>query len=605
MHTLLALSPILVVFLLLVVLRWSAKAAMAVALTVTAALALTVWKTAPNVVAAAAANGVFTALTVLYIVFGAILLLNTLKESGAIRSIRQGFMDISPDRRVQVVIVAWLFGCLIEGSSGWGTPSAVGAPLLLALGFPAMGAVMSMLVIQSTPVSYGAVGTPILVGVKTGLDNPAFNDLVTGSSFQTTEAYLHQVGASVGLVHGIVGTLIPLILCGLLTRFFGAKRSFAEGLKVWPFALFAGVAFTVPYALTAHFFGPEFPSIVGAFVGLLVVVPLAKRGFLMPKEIFDFPERSQWEKNWMGSITQQDNHADAPTFSVFRAFSPYVIVIALLIITRTIPAIKAFVAKPDFALRWGEEGSQIIFGWNTFIWQNLLGSGINLKFEGMYSPGTVLIIAAIACIPIFKMDMKNFRRGWMDAGKTLIAAAPALMLSIPMVQVFINSQSADMSAVGALQSMPKVLAAGAAEMFSGMWPNVAPWIGSLGAFIAGSNTISNMMFSFFQFSTAQQIGLGFEQASLVIALQAVGGAAGNMISVHNIVAAAAAVGLINREGDIIRKTLIPMLYYVIQAGFIGQALITGSVVWWAVAIIAPLGFFFVMSKLSGTPEQNP
>lgn len=599
MYTLLALSPILVVFVLLVVLRWSAKSAMAVALAVTAAIALTVWKTAPNVVAAAAANGVFTALTVLYIVFGAILLLNTVKESGAIRSIRQGFMDISPDRRVQVIIVAWLFGCLIEGSSGWGTPSAVGAPLLLALGFPAMAAVMSMLIIQSTPVSYGAVGTPILVGVKTGLDNPTFNDIVAASPFQTNEAYLHQVGANVGLIHALVGTLIPLILCGLLTRFFGEKRSFIEGLKVWKFALFAGLAFTVPYALTARFFGPEFPSIVGAFIGLLVVVPLAKRGFLMPKEIFDFPEKNKWEEGWMGSITQDEHASNTPTFSVFRAFSPYVLVIILLIITRTIPAIKHFITVPEPALHWGEKGSEIIFGWNTFIWENLFNSGINLKFTGMYSPGTVLIATALLCIPIFKMDMKNFRRGWMDAGNTLIKAAPALMLSIPMVQVFINSQSADMAAPDALQAMPKVLAAGAADMFSGMWPNVAPWIGSLGAFIAGSNTISNMMFSFFQFSTAQQIGLGFDQASFVVALQAVGGAAGNMISVHNIVAAAAAVGLVNREGDIIRKTLIPMLYYVIQAGFIGQALITGSIIWWIIAIAAPFVFFGLMSKFSG------
>lgn len=597
MYTLLALSPILVVFLLLVVMRWSAKAAMAVALAVTAALSLTVWKTAPNVVAAAAANGVFTALTVLYIVFGAILLLNTLKESGAIKSIRQGFMDISPDRRVQVIIVAWLFGCLIEGSSGWGTPSAVGAPLLLALGFPAMAAVMSMLIIQSTPVSYGAVGTPILVGVKTGLDNPEFTNMVGQSSYQTVENYLLQVTASVGLVHALVGTLIPLILCGLLTRFFGEKRSFAEGLKVWKFALFAGVAFTLPYYLTARFFGPEFPSMVGAFVGLLIVVPLAKKGFLMPKEVFDFPARSKWEESWVGSIAE--GHADdgKPAFSVFRAFSPYFLVIALLVITRTIPAIKSFIAKPDLALRWGEEGSQIIFGWNTFIWQNLLGSGINLKFEGMYSPGTTLILVALLCIPIFKMDMKNFRRGWMGAGKTLIAAAPALMLSIPMVQVFINSQSAPDAAV-AMQSMPKVLAAGAADAFSAMWPNVAPWIGSLGAFIAGSNTISNMMFSLFQFSTAQQIGLGLDQASLVIALQAVGGAAGNMVSVHNVVAAAAAVGLVNREGDIIRKTLIPMLYYVLQAGFFGQALITGSLIWWGVALVAPVVFFTLMAKKS-------
>ncbi len=135
MHTFLALAPILTVFLLLVVMRLSAKLSMGAAYLVTALLALFVWQASGAMVAAATVNGIIVALTVLYIVFGAILLLNTLKESGAIRAIRQGFMDISPDRRVQVIIVAWLFGSLVEGSSGFGTPSAVGAPLLLALGF--------------------------------------------------------------------------------------------------------------------------------------------------------------------------------------------------------------------------------------------------------------------------------------------------------------------------------------------------------------------------------------------------------------------------------------------------------------------------------------
>ena len=161
LNTLLALAPIITVFLLLVVFKLSAKISMAIAYVVTALLAVFFWQAAPAVVAAATVNGMIVALTILYIVFGAILMLNTLKESGAIHSIRQGFMDVSPDRRVQVIIVAWLFGSLVEGSSGFGTPSAVGAPLLLALGFPAMASVMSILIIQSTPVSFGAVGTPL------------------------------------------------------------------------------------------------------------------------------------------------------------------------------------------------------------------------------------------------------------------------------------------------------------------------------------------------------------------------------------------------------------------------------------------------------------
>lgn len=158
----LALLPIATVFLLLVVLARSAKLSMGVAYLVTVATALLVWGTDLNKILGATVNGAVTAVSLLYIIFGAILMLYTLEESGGIRSIRAGFTSISPDRRVQAIIIAWLFGSLIEGASGFGTPAAIAAPLLVAIGFPAMAAVLVTLIIQSTPVSFGAVGTPIL-----------------------------------------------------------------------------------------------------------------------------------------------------------------------------------------------------------------------------------------------------------------------------------------------------------------------------------------------------------------------------------------------------------------------------------------------------------
>lgn len=521
-QTLLALTPIAVVFLLMVVLGRSAKLSMSSAYIVTALLALFVWKAPGAVVAAATVNGIVTAITLLFIVFGAVLLLNTLKESGALRAIRQGFMDISPDRRVQVIIVAWLFGSLIEGSSGFGTPSAVGAPLLLALGFPAMAAVMSVLVIQSTPVSFGAVGTPMLVGVRSGIDNKA--DVAQLIAPMQPMDYLLQIVSNVALIHAIVGFAIPLILCGMLTRFFGARQSFTEGLKAWKFALFAGLAFTVPYYLIARTLGPEFPSMVGALIGLVIVIGAAKKGFLVPKQSFDFPPLASWEKKWVGTLADDASDADssAPKFSVLRAFSPYVLVVALLILTRTIAPLKAFLTGPMTTLKIPA----------------LFGTSISPSAQFLFSPGFILILASLACIFIFSMKQGQYGRAVKSSAHTMIEAAPALLLAVPMVQVFINSASAD----GSMLSMPLVLAQGAAAVAGGTWPNVSPWVGSLGAFIAGSNTVSNMMFSYFQFSTAQQIGLNLDQSAVVVALQAVGGAAGNMICVHNVVAAGAALG---------------------------------------------------------------
>ena len=197
-----ALLPIATVFLLLVVLARSAKLSMGVAYLVTAATALLVWGTDLNKILGATVNGAVTAVSLLYIIFGAILMLYTLEESGGIRSIRAGFTSISPDRRVQAIIIAWLFGSLIEGASGFGTPAAIAAPLLVAIGFPAMAAVLVTLIIQSTPVSFGAVGTPILVGVNTGLSGQAIvEQTIAPMAFAD---YLVEIAVKVATLQGLI-----------------------------------------------------------------------------------------------------------------------------------------------------------------------------------------------------------------------------------------------------------------------------------------------------------------------------------------------------------------------------------------------------------------
>jgi len=157
---LLALLPIITVFGLIVLFRWPATKAMPVAYAITCILAFFVWKVPFLQITAASLDGLITAASILYIVLGAILLLNLQEESGAIFAIRGSMFLISPDRRVQAIIIAFLFGSFIEASAGFGTPAAVAAPLLVAIGFPAMAAVMVTLIIQSTCVSFGAIGTP-------------------------------------------------------------------------------------------------------------------------------------------------------------------------------------------------------------------------------------------------------------------------------------------------------------------------------------------------------------------------------------------------------------------------------------------------------------
>lgn len=554
--------PVVVVFLLLVVMRRSAKLSMLVAYLVTVGLALFLWGAPAARVAGATINGLVTAITLLYIVFGAILLLYTVQESGAIRSIRRGFMDISPDRRIQAIIIAWMFGSMIEGASGFGTPAAVAAPLLLAIGFPAMAAVMVTLIIQSVPVSFGAVGTPMLVGITTGLSNSP--EVATAIAPMTVADYVPVVGAQVALVHAVVGVVIPLLMVGMLTRFFGTSRSFAEGFRAWKFAVFAGLAFTLPYVLVARVLGPEFPSLLGGLIGLMIVVPAARAGWFLPSDRFDFPPRAQWGEGWQGKLESEeaDLGPGRRDIGLMTAWMPYVIVAGLLVLTRTIQPLKAWLTGPD----------------TTLVLRDLFGSGINAQAQFAYSPGTVMIVASLISVGLFRMRGRDYGRAWAISGRTMMAAAPALLLAVPMVQVFINSGSAQMP------SMPITLAEGMAAATGATWPLFAPIVGALGAFIAGSNTVSNMMFALFQFSTAQGIGLDLAGITTVVVLQAVGGAAGNMICVHNVVAASAVVGLTDREGDIIRKTLIPMVYYVLQAGLVGMALVMGGIWWLAAAI---------------------
>src|SRR5699024_2546652 len=148
-------------FIFLVLLRMSAVKGMSLSAVIIILLALTVWGMQGEVVVASILQGTHKALTILLILFGAIVLLNTLKNTGAVDRINQGFRNISADMRVQIVIVAFLFGAIIEGAAGFGTPAAVTGPLMMALGFNPMAAATIALIADSAPVPFGAVGTPV------------------------------------------------------------------------------------------------------------------------------------------------------------------------------------------------------------------------------------------------------------------------------------------------------------------------------------------------------------------------------------------------------------------------------------------------------------
>ncbi len=542
---LLAFSPILLAAILLVGLRWPAKRAMPLVYLLTAGIGLFAWEMSLNRVLASTVQGLIITLGVLWIIFGAILLLNTLKHSGGITAIRAGFATISPDRRIQAIIIAWLFGCFIEGASGFGTPAAIAAPLLVAIGFPALAAVMLGMMVQSTPVSFGAVGTPIIIGVNSGLDSASLGARLVeqGSSW---DLFLQQITSNVAIIHAIVGTVMPLLMVLMLTRFFGKEKSWKAGFEVLPFAIFAGLAFTLPYAATGVFLGPEFPSLAGGLIGLAIVTTAARFGFLMPKNTWDFADAKDWPSEWLGSVEMKLDQLTAKPMGTLRAWLPYVLVGLLLVISRVFPEVSAALKSV------------------VLVFPDLLGeTGIKADFMPLYLPGGILVAVVIATFFLHGMKLRDLGTAVGESSKVLLGAGFVLLFTVPMVRILINSGVN----ASALPSMPIAMAQWVADSVGSIYPLLAPSVGALGAFIAGSNTVSNMMLSQFQFGVAESLGIS---GALIVAVQAIGAAAGNMVAIHNVVAASATVGLLGREGTTLRKTVWPTFYYILLTGVIAM-----------------------------------
>jgi lactate permease len=195
-------------------------------------------------------------------------------------------------------------------------------------------------------------------------------------------------------------------------------------------------------------------------------------------------------------------------------------------------------------------------------WSDILGTGLSQGVQPLYLPGSIFLVVSLITVWLHAMTGQETKKAWADSVKMLVSPAFALLFAVALVRVFIDS---DVNESG-LASMPIELAEWVAATAGGAWPFFAAMIGALGAFVAGSNTVSDLMFSLFQYGVADRIEV---PRLVILGLQAVGGAAGNMITVHNVVAASATVGLVGKEGLLIRRTIQPMTYYVVFAGLLG------------------------------------
>ncbi|WP_435319907.1 L-lactate permease [Haloarchaeobius sp. TZWSO28] len=552
---LLAVLPLVAITVLMVGLYQPATTTMPIAWVTAAAVGFIGWGMSPDLIAAATIAGVFTATEILWIVFGAILLLFTLKESGAFDAINAGFSSISDDRRVQVVLLVFLMGSFIEGAAGFGTPAAIVGPLLVGLGFPPLAAVVVALTGNIMAITFGAVGTPLIIGLEDVFNkNTAIQEAINAEGMTVTQ-YVADAAVWAASIHAIVGIVLPFIGVAMMTRFFGEERSIKPALQVLPLTIFAWASFAIPYWLTAYFLGPTFPALLGAMVGLFITAGTLKAGFLLPDEEWDFAPREQWPSHWVGDIEPGESVSggdqtvaadggvvqESRDMSLGMAWAPYILTAALLVVTRVWTPLQRFLNE------------------NLVIaWSNILGTGLSGSFRTLYLPGAIFVFVSVITYLLHGMDGQEVKNSWQETTQKILPAVIALWFAVATVQIMINSGQA-----AGTDSMLVILSDFTANLAGGVYPFFSALVGAFGAFIAGSNTVSDILFGTFQFNAAQNIGV---PTQILVGAQAVGGAIGNLVAIHNVVAALAVVGLVGEEGRVIRLELIPLLYYAAMTG---------------------------------------
>ncbi|GAA0245835.1 L-lactate permease [Haladaptatus pallidirubidus] len=547
---LLAVLPLIAIAYLMVIQYWPATRAMPVAWVTAVGVGVVGWQMTPRWIAAATINGFITAASILWIVFGAILLLYTLKQTGAFDAINAGFASVSEDRRVQVVLLVFLLGSFIEAAAGFGTPAAVVGPLLVGLGFPPLAAVVVALTGNLMAITFGAVGTPLIIGLQDVFET---TDIATPAGTSVPE-WVAQIGVWAATFHVTIGVLLPFIGVAMMTRFFGEERSIKPALEVLPLTLFAWFTFAVPYWLTAYFIGPVFPGLIGSMSGMVFTVGALKAGFFHPDDDWDFAPQETWPTHWVGDIKPGETSPREGTIAadggvvtermpLWKAWMPYVLLAALLVLTRVWTPLTDFLT------------STLVLAWD-----DILGTGLDNDLSLLYLPGAAFVFVHLLTIPLQDMKPGEIKDAWVETGEKVMPAVIALLFAVATVQIMIQSGKA-----AGIDSMLTILSDATANFAGGVYPFFAALVGAFGAFLAGSNTVSDILFGTFQYNVAQNLGVS---RTILVGSQAVGGAIGNLIAVHNVVAALAVVGLVGEEGRVIRLELIPLAYYAVATGLL-------------------------------------
>ncbi len=525
LSALVAAVPLLTLFVLLGVVRMKAWQAGLISLAVSIVLAVAMFSMPVGQALLATSQGaVFGFFPILWIVINAIWVYNLTVASGHFDVLRRSFEKVSPDQRIQAIIIAFCFGALLEALAGFGTPVAITVVMLMALGFAPIKAATVALIANTAPVAYGALATPIvtLAAVTSGVSDDPRLDVDT-------------LGAMVGRQTPILAVFVPLVLVLVVDGKRGVKQT-------WLPALVCGAAFGFAQFVAANFISVPLADIIAALVGALAIVLLNR--VWQPSEIVT-SDRDQSEAReaarsggtaaggHAGSVATGDTEkVDDSGVEVAKAYAPYVIIIAIFSLMN-LPAIKAFFAEEPWTTAFAWPGLEVLNPSGDVV------ATTTFTFNWLPAAGTLMIFAGLLTMLVLKVSPAQALKTYVKTYDELKWAIVTVMAVLALAYV-LN-----------LSGMTVSLGAWLAQTGTA-FAVLSPILGWIGVAVTGSDTSANALFGALQVQTAAQAGL---DPVLMAAGNTSGGVLGKMVSPQNLAIAAAAVGLAGKEGDIFRKVI--------------------------------------------------
>ncbi|MDR2328216.1 MAG: L-lactate permease [Comamonas sp.] len=526
---LVALIPILFFFLALTKLRLKGYQAGTVTVVLALAVALLFYRMPVSAALASAVYGFFYGLwPIAWTIVAAVFLYKISVKTGQFDVIRSSILSVTPDQRLQLILVGFCFGAFLEGAAGFGAPVAITAALLVGLGFKPLYAAGLCLIANTAPVAFGAMGIPIIVaGQVSGVD--AF-----------------AIGQMAGRQLPFMTVLVLFWLMAIMDGWRGVKET-------WPAVLVGGGSFAIVQFLTANYIGPELPDITSAIVSLIALTLFLK--VWQPKRIFRFTPEAGEQAASAVPAAPVSSGAPLTAVAVIKAWSPFIILTAMV----TVWSIKPF--KALFAAG-GPLASTVINIPVPFL-HNLVEKtppvvaaaapyGAVYTFNWLLATGTAILIAALITIAFTRLSPSKAVATLAETFKEL--AVPIYSIGMVLAFAFV----ANYSGLSATLALALAHTGQAFTFFS-------PFLGWIGVFLTGSDTSANALFAALQATTAQQLGL---PQVLTVAANTTGGVTGKMISPQSIAIACAAVGLAGRESDLFRFTVKHSLIFAVIIGLI-------------------------------------